>query len=223
MITAAKFAPSTWAWRRYVSYKIRSSFRAVWMSGALPRSDEALVLYANHTNFWDGFVAHEVMRQAGRDPYAMMEEENLRRYRFLRRLGAFSVRRGSPSSARESLRHAASLLQRPGATVLIFPQGQIQPFETALSFERGAELLSRLTKVRCVPMAIRYAMFEHEFPDVLVAVGEPHPGDAAEAMAQRLTALRDDLARRQSPDGLEPMVRGRASVAQRWDAARGLA
>jgi 1-acyl-sn-glycerol-3-phosphate acyltransferase len=223
VITASKQPLVSWAWRRYVSSKVRAAFRAVWVSGALPRGPAPIIVYANHTNFWDGFVAHEVMRHAERDVYAMMEEVNLQRYRFLRRLGAFSVRRGSASSARESLRHASELLRRPSASVLIFPQGSIQPFEAPLKFERGVELLSRMTGARCVPLAIRYAVFEHEFPDVLVGVGEAHECESSDSMAQRLTVLRDALSSRQSPDGLEPMVRGRASVAQRWDAARGLA
>lgn len=213
MITAARTPLLSTAWAHYVSWKLRRSFRALWARGALP-VDEPVVLYANHTNFWDGFVAHAVIERAGRVGYAMMEEQNLRRFSFLRHLGAFSVRRGSPSSARETLRHAASLLERPRATVLVFPQGRFETFDAPLQFERGVELLARWAKVRLVPMALRYAMFEHEYPDVLISLGEPHAAESTAELAERLTALRHGLAQVTRPDALPLLLPGRRSVAE---------
>lgn len=200
-------------WSRYVHWKLGRSFRGLWIRGK-PPIDEPLVLYANHSNFWDGFVAHAVLRACGRKGFAMMEEQNLRRFSFLRRLGAFSVRRGSAASARESLRYAAGLLREPRATVLIFPQGKIEPFTAPLQFERGAELLGRWASVRCLPMAIRYAVFEHQYPDILVEIGEPHAPDDTTALAGQLEALRASLAARSGPDGLELLLGGRRSLAE---------
>lgn len=213
MIHDARSPLLTWAWSSYVRWKLRRTFRGLWVRGALP-ADEPVVLYANHTNFWDGFVGHAVVEAAGRVGYAMMEEQNLARFRFLRRLGAFSVRRGSASSARESLRHAGKLLRGAGATVLIFPQGKLEPFSAPFELERGAELLARWAKVRCVPMAIRYAMFEHEAPDVLVALGEAHAAIDTGEMAARLDALRGSLVSVTRPAELTLQLPGRRSVAE---------
>jgi 1-acyl-sn-glycerol-3-phosphate acyltransferase len=41
----------------YVRRKVRQSFRGVWLRGALPPPALRILLYANHTSFWDGFVA----------------------------------------------------------------------------------------------------------------------------------------------------------------------
>ncbi len=213
MITAAHVPVLTGLISSYVKWKLRRSFRGLWLRGALPE-DEPVVLYSNHLNFWDGFVAHAVISEAGRAGFAMMEERNLARFPFLRYLGAFSVRRGSSSSARESLRHAQALLEPPRSTVVVFPQGRIAPFEAPLALERGAELLARWAKVRCVPMAIRYAMFEHEFPDVLIALGEAHEASSTEAMAARLDELRRSLAGLDRPHSLRPLLAGRRSVAE---------
>ncbi|MFT3708840.1 MAG: lysophospholipid acyltransferase family protein [Archangium sp.] len=213
MIRDAHSPLLTWAWSRYVHWKMRRSFRGLWVRGELP-ADEPIVLYANHANFWDGFVAHVLVTRANRLGYAMMEEQNLARFRFLRRLGAFSVRRGSASSARESLRHAAALLEKPRATVVIFPQGRIAAFDAPLDLERGAELLARWARVRCVPMAIRYAVFEHEAPDVLVSIGEAHAPTDTTAMASKLEALRSSLASLRSPEELPLQLSGRRSLAE---------
>lgn len=213
MIAAALHPVFTPLWSRYVHWKLSRSFRGLWVRGRLP-SDEPLVLYANHSNFWDGFVAHAVVRAFSRKGFAMMEEQNLRRFAFLRRLGAFSVRRGSPSSARESLRYATQLLREKGATVLLFPQGKIEPFSAPYEFERGVELLARWAGVRCLPMAIRYAVFEHQYPDILVELGESHAPADTEMFATQLDTLRRSLAERSSPAGLELVVGGRRSLAE---------
>jgi hypothetical protein len=208
----------------YVGWKVRRAFRGLWMSGRLPPADRPLLVYANHPGFWDGFVAHQVCRAAGWDGYCLMEERQLARYRFLARLGAFSIRRGDPRSALESLRYAARLLRRPGAAVVVFPEGELRPIGTGrLALERGVEVLGRLApRARCVPLAVRYAFFEHELPDVLVVAGDAHAPAGLEDFARRLAAVTARVAAARSTSGFVPLVRGRRSVAERWDAVRGL-
>ncbi|MFO0599606.1 MAG: lysophospholipid acyltransferase family protein [Myxococcaceae bacterium] len=218
MIHEGRSPLMTWGWSRYVHWKLRRQFRALWATGALP-AEEPVVLYANHTNFWDGFLVHAVVTHGHRDGFVMMEEQNLARFRFLRHLGAFSVRRGSSASARETLQHATTILRRPRASVLVFPQGKLAPFDAPLELERGAELLARWAGVRCVPMALRYALFEHEYPDALIAIGEPHDAAGPDEMAARLGALRSALARVERPDTLPLLLSGRRSVADAPPAA----
>ncbi len=223
MIPDAKRPLRTWLLGRYVHWKVGQAFRGVWLEGQLPRGEEGLLAYTNHSSFWDGFIAHVLATRAGRDPYAMMEEHNLSRYRFLARLGAFSIRRHEAASSLESLRHARRVLRRPGSILFVFPQGQIEPNAAPpLRLERGVEVLARLAGVRCVPVAFRLAFFEHEYPDVLIGVGEPHPPAPLEEMSRRLDALVDRQREVSSPQGRVPLLPGRRSVAQRWDAVRGL-
>ncbi len=223
MIAAAKSPLLTWALDRYVHWKLRSNFRGVWCDGALPDGDEPLLMYANHTSFWDGFAAHALSEAHGRDGYALMEEQHLARYRFLSRLGAFSIRRGDARSARETLKYAATLLTRPRAVVCVFPQGVLSPRAAPpLKLERGVELLARMTGVRCVPVAMHFGFFGHEYPDIVLNVGAAHAPASLADMSSRLDALVTAQTKLGDCTRLSSLLHGRRSVAEKWDAARRL-
>jgi 1-acyl-sn-glycerol-3-phosphate acyltransferase len=221
LIRARKGGPLGWLWDRYVGWKFRSMFRGLWVRGTLPAGPGARLVYMNHSNWWDGFVLHQLGQAAGWDAYCLMDEKNLRRYRFLSRIGAFSIRPGEAASAMESLRYARELMRRPRAAVGVFPEGEHRPFGALpLRLERGVELLARVGPVECLPVAFRYAFFEHERPEVLVEVGAPHgPGplsvfqDSLEAVVRRVASAR-------SPEGFTLKVAGGSGVAERWDAVR---
>jgi 1-acyl-sn-glycerol-3-phosphate acyltransferase len=223
VIRAAKTGPLSWLLDRYVGWKFRSAFRGLWVRGELPSGEGARLVYVNHSNWWDGFVLHQLGQVAGWDAYCLMEEKNLRRYRFLSRLGAFSIRPGDPASALESLRYARELMRQPRATVCFFPEGEHRPFGVLpLRLQRGVELLARTGGVECVPVALRYAFFEHERPDVLVEVGAPHPPGPLELFSERLEAVVRQVAAATSLEGFTQRVKGGTGVAERWDAARGM-
>lgn len=66
----------------------------------------------NHSSWWDGLLAyHAAGKLPGKRHYFMMEEEQLRKYAFFRKLGAYSINPGSPGDARASLRYTAGLLE----------------------------------------------------------------------------------------------------------------
>jgi len=223
VIHAAKRGPFSWLLDRYVGWKFRSSFRGLWVRGELPSGDGARLVYLNHSNWWDGFVLHQLGQVAGWDAYCLMEEKNLRRYQFLSRIGAFSIRPGDAASALESLRYARELMRRPRAAVCLFPEGEHRPFGVLpLRLQRGVELLARAGGVECVPVALRYAFFEHERPDVLVEVGAPHPPGPLELFHERLEAVVRQVAGVTSLEGFTQRVKGGTGVAERWDAARGV-
>ena len=223
MIRDEKGGPLGWALDRYVGWKFRSSFRGLWVRGELPAGDTARLVYVNHSNWWDGFVLHQLCQAAGWDGYCLMEERNLERYRFLSRLGAFSIRPGEASSSLESLRYARELLHRPRAAVFLFPEGELRPFGVLpLRLERGVALLGRATRAECLPMAVRYTFFEHERPDVLVEVGRPHVAGPLSAFRDTLESLVRRLASATTLAGFSRKVAGARGVAERWDAVRGL-
>lgn len=207
----------------YLGRKVRSAFRGVWVRGALPSSDGGLLVYLNHSSFWDGFLVHQLGRAAGWDTYAMMEEDNLARYRFHTRIGAFSVKRSDPRSALASIRHAKVVLARPRAALVIFPEGELRPGGGALGpLQRGVEVVARTAAVRCVPVALRYAFLEHEHPDVLVEVGLPHAPGEAGIFRDNLEAVYARVQSARSVDGFTRLIQGRTSVQERWDAVRRL-
>jgi 1-acyl-sn-glycerol-3-phosphate acyltransferase len=221
VIVADKRGPFASLVAAYVHRKVRRSFRGVWVHGTLPPPASSLVVYANHTNFWDGFIAAELCWAGGWDGYCMMEERQLARYRFLARLGAFSIRRGDAQSALETLRYARGLLARPSTAVVVFPEGVLRPSGSGPHpLERGVEVLSRQAGVRCLPVGIRYRFFEHELPDVVIGVGEPHGAASLDVFTERLAAAVADVDERRPLDDFRPLLRGRRSVMERWDAVR---
>jgi len=222
VIRAHKGGLSTWAVEAYLRTKMRSAFHGVWLRGALPPCDAGLLLYANHTNWWDGFVVHALAVAAGWDAYCLMEEKNLQRYRFLTRIGAFSVHPTQPGSALASLRYAKGLLQKQAA-VVVFPEGEIRPFgESPLRMKGGVEVLARAAEAVCLPLAIRYAFFEHEKPCVLLQVGDAHPPVPLAAFGERLGGCVASVQGVRGLEGFRQLWAGRAGVAERWDRVRGL-
>ncbi len=223
MILDAKGGPLTWLLDWYVGRKVRAAFRGVWARGALPSADGGLLVYLNHSSFWDGFLVHQLGQAAGWDAYALMEEENLAKYRFHTRIGAFSVKRGDARSAMASIRHAKAVLARPRAALAIFPEGELRAGQGPLGpLHRGVEVIARTAQVRCVPIALRYAFLEHEHPDVLVEVGTPHAPGPASVFAEGLEAVYGRVMAAHSTEGFTRLVQGRTSVQQRWDTVRRL-
>jgi len=224
VIRAQKGGPLGWVAARYVDRKVRRAFRGVWLHGTLRPSDAPVLLYANHTSFWDGFAMHALCRAAGWDGHCMMEEASLARYAFLRRLGAFSIRRGDAASALASLRYATALLAAPARAVVVFPEGVLRPWTGALApLERGVEVLARRSGAACVPVAIRYRFFEHELPDLLLAVGDAHAPEPLDGFAARLAAQMAHVGDARPLADFRLLVPGRRSVMERWDAVRGAA
>jgi len=204
----------------YVARKVRSAFRGVWVRGALPPSEGGLLAYLNHSSFWDGFIAHQLGKVAGWDAYALMREDTLARYPFHTRLGAFSVSRDARSALR-SLRYAKEVLARPKAAVVIFPEGELRAGQGPLQpLMRGVELIAKTAKVRCVPIAVRYAFLEHELPDVLVDVGAVHAPAPLEHFTSCLSALYAGLLEVRSTDGFTQVIAGRRGAQARWDGVR---
>lgn len=223
MVRAHKGGLPTWAVEAYLERKMRSAFRGLWLRGALPSAGEGRLVYCNHTSWWDGFVIHALAKCAGWDAYCLMEGKNLERYRFLTRIGAFSVHPGKAGSALASLRYARGLLREKRATVVLFPEGEIRPFgEAPLRLQRGIEVLAKVAGTPCLPVAIRYAFFEHEKPDVLLEVGASHPPTSLSAFAEALGSSVLSLQAVTRLDGFRRLLVGRAGVAERWDRVRGL-
>lgn len=134
-----------------------------------------LLIYANHSSWWDGLVAFEISRRLNLDSFVMMEEKQLRKLRFFRRLGAFSVVREKPREAIKSVNYAAAILrQKPNRAVWIFPQGEILPNDIRpLGFYRGlSKIIEKAGKCSVVPLAMRFEFLGEFKPEIFVKIGE---------------------------------------------------
>lgn len=110
-------------------------------------TDLPLVLVANHTSWWDGFLLRDVqLALRPRSPmYTVMTRRELRRFPFLRLLGGTGLDTESRTGALSMMRSLGTALRhRPDAVVVYFPQGRIRPsWARPLEFRRGVELLLR--------------------------------------------------------------------------------
>jgi 1-acyl-sn-glycerol-3-phosphate acyltransferase len=108
---------------RYIAWR---DFHKIQIIGKFEDKGLPLLVIANHMSWWDGFwillLNRKIMK---RKFYVMMLEDQLRQHPFLRKLGAFSIRKRS-KSAIDTLQYAAKLLNNPGNLLLVFPQGEIQ-------------------------------------------------------------------------------------------------
>lgn len=135
MIRAVKSKPFNRIFALYNHYYLlRRRFRSFTLSGSLDpllphtgspiEPDQPVIYFMNHSSWWDGLLLYHASQQTSRgDHYVMMEEEQLRRYAFFRKLGAYSINKENASGIRTSLQYSTKLLHS-GKGSGSFPKGK---------------------------------------------------------------------------------------------------
>lgn len=102
-----------------------------------------------------------------------MEDKQLDRYPFFRRLGVFSIDLSSARSSMQSLRYAIRSMDRPNAALYIYPQGKIEPFSVSnLDFKKGIGWLAKkLPNADIVPIGIYIHTKESDKPRLEITIG----------------------------------------------------
>ena len=159
---------------------LKRRFNSFQISGldSLKNKDEKLplIIYANHSSWWDGLVFLEILRKFDFENYVMMEEKQLRKLFFFRWLGAFSVVRENPREAVKSINYAAHLLsENANRILLIFPQAQILPNDVRpLQFYQGlSRIVEKIHRCRAIPAALRFEFAGNFKPEIYAKIGEP--------------------------------------------------
>ncbi len=133
-----------------------------------------LIIYANHSSWWDGLVMFEILKGKDFDSFVMMEEKQLVKLKFFRMLGAFSIVRENFREAIKSVEYAVNLLKSGNnKTLLIFPQGEILPNDLRpIKFFNGLSfLIEKLEDCNIVPCSIRYEFLNEHKPEIFVKFG----------------------------------------------------
>ena len=104
--------------------------------------------------------------------------EELNRFPLLRRGGAYSVNKKSPQSAMKALKYSVDVVGDLRNILCIFPQGIIRPphyrpieFQTGLAYI-AENAVKKYGKVNLIPMAVDYAFFRDNRPEVIVEFGK---------------------------------------------------
>ncbi|MDZ7401872.1 MAG: lysophospholipid acyltransferase family protein [candidate division KSB1 bacterium] len=159
-----KANPTRWAkfvFHIYVMRLMKRQFHAFHLFGDLPQPDPnlPLLLIPNHSTWWDGFFVYLLNDQIlKREPYLMMLDRQLAKYRFFARIGAFGITPGDRENVNESLNYTVELLQKKNVMITIFPQGILLPWgKRPLNFKKGIEAIIQLYQkpINILPLAIR--------------------------------------------------------------------
>jgi hypothetical protein len=165
----------------YVKWLCKRHFHAMHLLGQAPETNPELplLLLPNHSTWWDGFFVYLLNKKLfRRKPYLMMLEEQLSRYWFFARLGAYSIDPQSSGSIKESLKYSIEILKQkimPKPLLCIFPQGELSPWDKRpLGYKSGAETIMSGYGGRAnfLPLAIKTEFLNAQLPEVFFCFGE---------------------------------------------------
>jgi 1-acyl-sn-glycerol-3-phosphate acyltransferase len=211
----------------YLRRLFRRHFHALRLLGEAPLPDPALplLIVPNHSSWWDGFFLHFLnARLLGRRLHLMMLEEQLRRFPFFRRVGAFGIRPGAPRAVAGALDYAVAVLADPANALCLFPQGRMShPDQRPLGFRPGLGWI--MTKhdgpLALLPLAMRCDFYEDQRPEALFLFDVCHPlagGPRPDVqwVEQRVDALLEQVGRaaRGREEG-QVLLRGRRQLSER--------
>jgi hypothetical protein len=228
MIKAQHAAWADRIFHSYVRRLFKRHFRAIHLLGAIPETnpDLPLLLLPNHSTWWDGFFVYLLNKKSFRRKiYLMMLEDQLARYKFFSRLGAYSINPHSASGIKNSLRYSIDILNEkimPRPLLCIFPQGELLPWEVRpLIFKNGVErILSGYGgKVNLLPLAIKAEFLNERLPEAFFLFGENIVANSnafAGMPSLRKTAenLLDELCQRMIKGEKGAILSGRVKSAQ---------
>ncbi len=181
--------PSRWArwlFHPYTMRLLKRHFHAFHLLGNLPTIDPELpiLLIPNHSTWWDGFFVHLLNARLLKRPlYMMMLNEQLAKYRFFSRVGAFGMEPKNSKIILQSLTYSVDLLrQRNGSPpmVCIFPQGELLPWDTSFNAQPGVDWIIKKYQepVNLLCLAMRAEYLNEQKADVFALFGENHIIDA---------------------------------------------
>ena len=164
----------------YYSRLLKRHFYRIHLTGENSLStrspDYPTILYANHSNWWDGFIAYFLTSKLWNcDDYLMMDIEQLKRYSAFKYLGVFSIERASANETLKSINYAVSLLKNTNRYLWIFPQGkmEVQDFRPIEFLSGITKIAEKIGRVNLIPIAFRYEYIMEQRPEVFIKIGEP--------------------------------------------------
>lgn len=174
----------------YVKWLFRFRFKQIWIKqDYYPESDSRTIYYLNHSSWWDGIIPLLLNRYLfNQRARAMMEDKQMLRYTFFRRIGAFSVNLDAPRKSGRSLRYAMESMKRDNSSLYIYPEGKIVPFSVKKpEFEGGLTWLARqLPEVDIVPVGIYIHTIRHDKPELHINIGQKVETNGAIESKQQL-------------------------------------
>ncbi len=218
--------------RFYLNRLFRKHFHAFYVMGEVPTlpMEQPVLLLPNHNSWWDGFLVYQLNRHFFNRPiYLMMLEEQLKKYPFFSRVGAFSIDRTSQTGIKESLEYASTILSaemRHPPLVCVFPQGELTPSPAEISeIKTGyTRIIKNAEKaILTVPLAIKLLFLDQQRPEVFFNFGNavqnrPERLPGPDKMREIISGLREEIDRN-ILDGNRGKIfwKGKQSVNEKWN------
>lgn len=162
----------------YLDKLLKKHFNKLILIGVLPSIDnnKSLMILPNHFSWWDGFFIYKVIKNfTDKKFHILMLEEQLRKYWFFQKLGAYSINQNNPKSMVETLNYTIELLKKKSNLTVIYPQGVIQPQEERnIKFNKGVNYICEKSSVefQILPIAFRIFYSNQKLPFVLYRFGD---------------------------------------------------
>lgn len=203
ILKAEKDRARTWLLFRYARWLMRRRFFSVRLYADLAVFQEAetfpLLLFGNHSYWWDGLMETLLFDRLQLDYYIMMEEKNLRKFSYFRKTGVFGVDLESRRGRSEALLHAARLLRSGGRrrTLVLYPHGRlVEDYAEWPSFEGGlAGLLRLIESAKARPLAKKIHSGRYPKPEAALRIGpEAGANEVEDSLRFHYEKLLADLA-----------------------------
>ncbi|MEM9445300.1 MAG: lysophospholipid acyltransferase family protein [Verrucomicrobiota bacterium] len=183
-----------------------------------------VIAIANHTNWWDGFMAYFLSKKMkDHQIHLMMEHKQMQHYSIFRHIGAFSVELDSKIKSAKSLHYAVRVLQKPSSLMWIFPQGSMVSPHAPLKFKPGLDFLIKKTpQVQLMTIAFRYEFLREDRPQALVLIDQPQlitPSSTAspeDQLHQCCEKLFQDL-KAHTLDDYQSLLAPQLSINKKWE------
>lgn len=175
-IPAAESRPHIAFFTAYSRFLYARTFRHVGADIAYRPSEGQSTLYlCNHNSWFDGLTPLLLNRyRFHQKARAVMEDIQMRRHPFFRRIGAFSINRSNPRAALQSLDYAADWLNEPGTSVFLFPEGRLVDATVPVTIESGVlRLIANAPLADVIPLASHIHFLRGPKPELMLRSGEP--------------------------------------------------
>lgn len=228
MITAQKSNLADWILYRFFRRSLRNHFFTIRCRGIENLRnldpDSPTLAFSNHTNWWDGLLVYYITRLAPHKSFfVMMDERQLSKNRFLRKLGAFSVDLTNPLHAAAAIRYAVNLLQTNNSLVWIFPQGELVAPHLPVKVKQGTNYLaSKAPHAQMLTVAFRFQFFKEDRPEVWMEI-LPH-FHAKDSSDERIEDSCNEALRRldlaianKDLTGFERILEPKLTINKKWE------
>lgn len=161
----------------YMNRLIKTNFQNFYFINDYPSvpKNEGMIITPNHFSWWDGFfIDYAIQPFSKRIFFILMLEEQLKRYWFFQKIGAFSINPKNPKGISTTFNYMVEIIRDSNNVLIFYPQGEIEAYEKRpLTVKEGLKTVIGMTNspVNILPAAFKIKYSNNKKPDVLVRFG----------------------------------------------------